>query len=570
MKRSLYLLFFIIFSLIIIPFPAKGFAAEQALNNEAGFIHLEPISFYFHHNSHFNRLELKSSQARIWYSFHASDKNSPKTPLLIFFNGGPGSATSSGLMSMYTSRYTLDNKIDSGGGNAFIPNPVPWTQLGHLLYIDARQAGFSYNVMNQVSDEGARFQEFNAQNFNPYFDAGDFIRVLLRFLDRYPELKDNPIVIVGESYGGVRATAMLHILLNYFDYGNGVELYQDPALVSEIQTHYNEVFPAYAGHVVPPEIITQQFGHQILIQPALSMGYQLDLTEELLERADSPLYDLGHEIGIAYDPNTYPDPLEYVRTTANRDVYMYTKPRNWLTGFFSNAGVLLRTVANLSLVTGVDITAISEFYATARTSAYRIFDTDYSAVAESQTVHPVTKALFVTPAQLEARQVLQEPGDMRWVFGSLLPWDRFFIGSNRHANWAFHIFNIAQFRGYEVHYREPRVGRMFLKNTAFVPTFITNAVFDLVVYTRALPPGLAKHIDILASAQHITQGSEARPGQIELTFLPSAFSDISGLTTKTIRFPAYKQSCHAVSLTQPHDFYADVYTWLKANGLKLQ
>lgn len=570
MKRCLYFLVFL-FSCCLVPaLSVHGDISDGKVNNEAGFTHIEPITFYFHHNSHFNRLELRSSQARIWYSFHASDQNSQDTPIFVFFNGGPGSATSSGLMSMYTSRYTLDNQVESGGGDAFIPNPVPWTQLGHLLYIDARQAGFSYNLMNQVADEGARFQEFNAQNFNPYFDAGDFIRVLLRFLARHAELKDNPIVIVGESYGGVRATAMLHILLNYFDYGNGVEMYQDPTLASEIQAHYNKVFPDYSGRVVPPEVITQQFGHQLLIQPALSMGYQLDLTEELLEAPDSPLYALGEEIGIAYDPDIFTDPWEYVRNIADRDLYMYAKPRDWLTGFFTNAGVLLRTAANLSLVTGVDATSIPEFFATSRLSAYRIFNTNYQAAAESETIHPATKALFVTPARMEARQVWQEPGDMRWIFGALQPWDRFYIGSNRHANWAFHIFNIAQFRGYAVHYREPRIGRMFLKNAAFVPTFITDAVYDLVVYTRSLPPGLAKHDDILVSAQHITQGNEARPGQIKLTYIPSAFTDISGLTHKTIRFPAYKHSCHAVSLTQPHDFYADVYSWLKENGLNLK
>lgn len=77
----------------------------------------------------------------------------------VFFNGGPGGATSSGLMSLYTSCFTLNNQIDIGGGVAYITNPVPWTRLGHLLYIDTRQTGFSYNLMNTADDERARFQE---------------------------------------------------------------------------------------------------------------------------------------------------------------------------------------------------------------------------------------------------------------------------------------------------------------------------------------------------------------------------------------------------------------------------
>jgi len=152
------------------------------------------------------------------------------------------------------------------------------------------------------------------------------------------------------------------------------------------------------------------------------------------------------------------------------------------------------------------------------------------------------------------------------VFGALQPWDRFFIGSNANANWAFHECNVALARGYDIHFQEPRYGRMFLKNLAHVRTFITNAGLDLVVYTAALPAALARHADILASARHVRQGSEARPGKIELEFLPGAFADLPGLARRTIRFPLYDRSAHAVSLTQPLELYADVSAWLQEGG----
>jgi pimeloyl-ACP methyl ester carboxylesterase len=542
-------------------------ALAQSLQNEAGFMAIEPITFYFHFGSYFNRLSLKSSRARIWYSFHAADEDRPETPLFVFFNGGPGSATSFGLMSMYTGRYTLDNRVESGGGDAYIVNPVPWTRLGHLLYIDARQTGFSYNLMNQVQDEGSRFQEFNAQNFNSFYDAADFIRVLLRFLAAHPALQRHPVVIVGESYGGVRATAMLHLLLNYADYKNGRETFQDPALADEIQAHYSAVFPQYAGQVVPPGVIAQQFGHQVLIQPALSFNYQEETENEMLARPGSPLYKIGEEVGVSYDPGRYPDPLSFVQDVAGRDLYIYTKPRDWLDGFFNNAGVLLRFVQNLSLVTGVDVTAIGDLYASSRAAAYRVVSTNYPAALEPMAASTAIQALFLRPARLEAPNVQQEPGDMAAVFGSLRPWDRYFIGSNGNANWAFHVYNVALVRGYDIHSWEPRYGRMFLENVAHVKTFVTNAALDLVVYTAALPPSLAKHSEILVSAQHISQGGEARPGKIILNYQPSAFPDIAGLNTRTIRFPLYDKSCHAVSLTQPLDLFTDVSDWLRENGL---
>jgi hypothetical protein len=544
----------------------------QSLQNEAGFVTLEPITFYFHYGSHFSRLALKSSEARIWYSFHAADRNSEERPLFVFFNGGPGSATCSGLMSMCTSRFMLDNRIDSGGGDTFISNPFSWTCLGNLLYIDARQAGFSYNLMDQVQNEGERLKQFNAQNFNPFFDGADFIRVILRFLADHPELQINPVVIVGESYGGVRTTVMLHMLLNYTDYGNGREMYQDKALVEEIQTHFNTVFPEYQNQVVPPEVITRQFGHQVLIQPALSYGYQLQFTDELLVEPGSVIDQLEQEVGIPYDPSIHGDPLSYVRDVAERDLYIYSKPRDWLSGFFENAARLLRFTSNTALITGVDVTQIDYLYASARSRAYRVIETDYGSAFILEETPPMIRFHFLEPALREAKQIKEEPGDISEVFGILSPWDRYYIGTNYYANWAFHVFNVAIVRGYDITVYEPRLGRMFLQNVAHVDTFITNAAYDLVVFSEAIPPSLAKHDDILESVDHIKAwlNSEERPGHIILYYKPSAFPNIQGLVSRIIRFPIYATSCHAVSLTQPEELLNDVSQWLKEKGIDIK
>lgn len=543
--------------------------AAQTIQNEAGYISIEPVTFYFHYGSYFNRLLLKSSEARIWHSFHAADMDNPDTPIFLFFNGGPGSATSHGLMSMNTTRYTLDNTIESGGSE-YIPNPYSWTSIGHLLYIDAREAGFSYNLMDDVQNEGARFQEFNSQNYNSFFDAADYIRVLLRFLAAHPTLQDRPVIIVGESYGGTRATAMHYILHNYTDFGNEVEMFQDRALVEEIQTHFDTIFPGYAGQVVPPEIISQQFGHQVLVQPTVSFRYQEQISNEMWRNPGSVLYQIGQEVGIPYDPGEYPDAFYFVREVCGRDLYIYTKPANWLNGFFNNAGVLLRHIQQLSTIMGVDVTQISGLYASARNRAYRLVTNEDSVSFQSRSTDPFLRELFETPTLLETPIVKNEPGDLDTVFGTLHPWDCYFLGNNGFSLYAFHYWNVAQERGHDIYFYEPRYGRMFLKNAAHVATFITNAALDLVVYTKAIPPSLARHTDIVSSVQHVTTGTEERPGKIVLYYQPSAFPDISGLTERTIRFPLYASSCHAVSLTQPAEFLADVCQWLCENGIDLQ
>lgn len=540
------------------------------LQNKAGFITIEPQTFYFHYGSHFSRLMLRSSEARIWYSFHPADRKSAEKPLFVFFNGGPGSASSSGLMSMNTSRFTLDNRIE-GGGNAYMKNPNPWTRLGNLLYIDARQTGFSYNLMNNVHDFDSRFREFNSQNFNPFFDAADFIRVILHLFHNHPELKPNPVIIVGESYGGTRATVMLHILLNYADYGNGNEMYQDEALGAELQAHFDAVFPEFRDQIVPPEVISRQFGQQILIQPALSYGYQSQITDDMLLAPGGLIDQLEQETGILYDPDMHSDPLTFISDVAGRDVYIFTKPRDWLTSFFNNAARLLRTTQNLGIITGTDVTAIPQLYASSRSNAYRIFDTDYAfELMPDDTSHRI-KSLFLYPAQKEAQNITQEPGDMSAVFGTLQPWDRYFLSTNYHANWAFHVLNVAKVRGYEVNIDDARYGDMFLQNVAHVDTFITNAALDLVVYSAAIPPSLARHDSIIESILHAESSppGEERPGQIILNYRPGAFPGIQGLDTRIIRFPLYASSCHAVSLTQPEELFSDIVRWLKQKSLDL-
>ena len=55
---------------------------------------------------------------------------------------------------------------------------------------------------------------------------------------------------------------------------------------------------------------------------------------------------------------------------------------------------------------------------------------------------------------------------------------------------------------------------------------------------------------------------------LTVTLRPDAFP---GLTNheRIIRFPFYSQSCHAVPLTEPWEFYTDVRQWLNQTGLQL-
>jgi hypothetical protein len=573
MKKTIQIFILLLWTLFWVG--ATDFLLAQ-MQPEAGFCTLEENDYYFHTGSYFNRLAFHSSQTRLWRVFQPADKDPAYKPLFVFFNGGPGGATSAGLFSANTGRKAVSVDPLTGEGTIII-NPHSWTRIGNLLHIDSRTAGFSYSLMDSPQDDTLRHAQWDAQNYNSFIDAADYVRVLLRFLADHPSLQNNPVVIVAESYGGVRTLAMLHLLLFYQDYGNGQAIYQDPALVQEIQSHYDVVFPEYAGQTVPPSVIAEQFGHMILIQPAITRYFQRLVAVEMLEAPGSILDELAEETGVPYirykdqpwareNPTPYNimnniyDYLEQI----GRDPYIYIKPEGFFDGYFDAAGELLTHYDALCLMTGVDVAAIPELYASARQQAYKIkFLEDYaSLMSYSALMGPAPKASDIDSFLFPCAE-----DDMAAVFGALLPWDRYFLDLNYDVSTAFAL-NMMVMQGYDTDYQYTGLfGEMFLEDVAFVETFITNAAYDLVVYCPSLPDALAYHSSILNSSVHDPAGpSQAeRPGQIFLTYKPGSVPG-SNVTTRTIRFPRYTKSGHAVTMTEPGEILEDVMDWLDKTG----
>ena len=205
MKKIIYVLISW-FCLFFAAGPGNSLVAQT--QPEAGFCFLEENDFYFHTDSYFNRLPFRSSQARIWRVYQPADIDPASKPLFVFYNGGPGGATSAGLFSANTGRNAVSVDPQTGKGT-IISNPHSWTRIGNLLHIDSRTAGFSYSLMENPQDDILRQAEWDSQNYNAFSDAADFVRVLLRFLAGYPSIQNNPVVFVVESYGGIRSIVML-------------------------------------------------------------------------------------------------------------------------------------------------------------------------------------------------------------------------------------------------------------------------------------------------------------------------------------------------------------------------
>ena len=615
-----------VFAAFIGVLAAGAIPLQAQLQDEAGFIAVESSVSYFHVGSYFYRIPMRTSPARIWYTFQPADEDATAKPLFVFYNGGPGGATSCGLFSASTARLTVV-RDETTGEAAIVTNPASWTRAGNLLHIDARTAGFSYSLMDDPGNAVRRGREFDAQNYNSFVDGADFVRVLLKFLADHPSIRANRVVLVPESYGGIRTLVMLNMLLYSGRYADGSSIYQDPGLVSAIRAHFDAVFQGQGGADAPPAVVAGQFGHQVLIQTVESTPYQRRVAARMLEEPGSPLYQVAAETGVPYvryadSPGAVANPgagtvLNYIHAwldSVNRNVYHMAKPSDYFNGQRAAATGFLTQVGTLSLMTGVDVTEIPDLYATARSGAYKmraqgvgtgLVRTWSPALVQGRTPALTgrlgnespgfakraavrRRAASTSPASSQPKDydfsalVGPPPGqkelaawlapaaedDMAAVFGSLPPWDRFFIDTNHDVTTAF-AYNKVTLRNYPLYFNNSTLyGRLFLENAAWVETFATNAAWDSVVYTAALPEALAMHTDILSAAQLDPAGppGTARPGQIVLSYLPSTVPG-SSATTRTIRFPSYLQSGHAVTMSQPLDMLEDVIEWLAAIGV---
>jgi hypothetical protein len=212
---------------------------------------------------------LQVGSSRLFYSFHPADDAPESRPLAVFFNGGPGSATAP-LLTQHTAPRTLDP--DLSGSTTVGDNPYSWTRFASLLHIDAPTTGFSYDVGTSPP-------------MNPTLDADIFDEAVLDFLDTHAPVRCNPVILVGESYGGMRATLMLDLLFGAA---------QEP-LATHIATHV----------AAAQEPAATQFAWQVLIQP-LVVG---DAQNEAQATMAPPIPDGADRYNIS-QPSDWSDELE--------------------------------------------------------------------------------------------------------------------------------------------------------------------------------------------------------------------------------------------------------------------
>ena len=203
---------------------------------------------------------------RVFYAFRAADADPESKPLVVVFNGGPGWATTGGLFLQGTGPYSVDMRGRPGA--PLVKSARSLTQIANVLHIDARSTGFSYDF--GTAPKGCHFR--------PTDDAADFLRVVFTFLGEHPRLSNAKLVLLGQSYGGLRVTEMVNLLLDY---------------TSDIAKPYDlgRLVERWAARAIGPKPVDGPFssialgerlGGAVLVQPFIFGSAQLRAQEKLI------------------------------------------------------------------------------------------------------------------------------------------------------------------------------------------------------------------------------------------------------------------------------------------------
>ena len=157
--------------------------------------------------------------ARLFYNLRPADDDPADKPILILFNGFAD--------DMVRPYGTGPTTVVEGG--AVVANPSSFTRFANLVYVEPRQAGYSYDLRAGGELPSDLAADCAPTVFNEYVDAADVLLAVLAFLDAHPDLT-GPVYWLGESYGGVRVTWILAYLRDRFDLAG----YADPVLAQRL------------------------------------------------------------------------------------------------------------------------------------------------------------------------------------------------------------------------------------------------------------------------------------------------------------------------------------------------
>lgn len=153
-------------------------------------------------------LNVAGTTRNLHYFFVESQADSSTSPLVVWFNGGPGCSSMLGLLTEH-GPYVMENE-----GTTFHSNEYSWNKFANMLYIES-PAGVGYSYYIEEDD----------YNYTDYGVAQDNMKALIYFLEmKFPEYKNNDLYLSGESYAGIYVPTLAYAIN---DYNNAAKKYAE-------------------------------------------------------------------------------------------------------------------------------------------------------------------------------------------------------------------------------------------------------------------------------------------------------------------------------------------------------
>ncbi len=130
-------------------------------------------------------ISLTRETDKLFYLLFRSRHPSDKIPLVIWLSGGPGCASTLGMLEE-NGPYRINRKTFR-----FERNPYSWNELADVLYVD-QPLGTGYSI---TPDDTTMCRDEKCV-------ANNFAIFLSKFYQTYPEYSAKPLFITGESYAG--------------------------------------------------------------------------------------------------------------------------------------------------------------------------------------------------------------------------------------------------------------------------------------------------------------------------------------------------------------------------------
>jgi carboxypeptidase C (cathepsin A) len=180
-----------------------------------------------------------------YVSYHLDGADPLKRPVTFAFNGGPGSASAWVHIGGFGPwRIPIDGAaVSPSAPPVLLPNAETWLDFTDLVFIDP--AGTGYSRISRTGSEasaspsggnsgggsggGSRAQGGNAFFYSVNGDVDSVSEVIAKWLRKHNRLT-SPKMLVGESYGGIRAPKVTHLLQTQYGVGMNALMLVSPVM----------------------------------------------------------------------------------------------------------------------------------------------------------------------------------------------------------------------------------------------------------------------------------------------------------------------------------------------------